>query len=183
MVKMKLLDIMENIGKSVVFFVFLTAASLGVLPQIASAQFYRSPQANLRRLASNAYSTGSIAAALYDPAPTPYCNIVLNSASEYSNLESQVNTANPAATTLAQFVLEAFAEANSNNSLLDSQSATDAVTALTDLQSMWIPVCPKFQDLLRRLNGHQHEYARVRNRAIDPNTISFSKAFGSIRTG
>jgi hypothetical protein len=141
MVIMKLMDITENIGKSVIFFVFLVTALLLVTPRAGYAQAYRTPEANTKRLAGSA----SLASTLYDPTPTPYCNVVLSNHGEYINLENQVHAANPAGTTLAQFVLEAFAEANSNNSLLDSQSATDVVTALQDLQSMWVPSALNFK--------------------------------------
>jgi hypothetical protein len=64
---------------------------------------------------------------------------------DYSLLESEVTGTNPSASTLAQFVLEAFAQANANNGLLDSQSQTTAVAALTELQSMWVPSALNFK--------------------------------------
>ena len=81
----------------------------------------------------------------YDPVPMPYCNILYDRPQDYNLLESQVNGSNPPGTTLAQFVLEAFAQANANNGLLDSQSQTDVVTALNRLVSMWVPSSLNFK--------------------------------------
>jgi hypothetical protein len=81
----------------------------------------------------------------YDPAPVPYCNILYDRPQDYTLLESQVTGSNPSASQLAQFVLEAFAQANANNDLLDSQSQSTALTALNDLQSMWVPTSLNFK--------------------------------------
>jgi hypothetical protein len=81
----------------------------------------------------------------YDPTPTPYCNILYDRSQDYSLLESQVSGSNPPGTTLAQFVLEAFAQANANSGLLDSQSQTDVVIALNRLISMWVPSSLNFK--------------------------------------
>ena len=82
---------------------------------------------------------------IYDSAPVPYCNISFDTAGEYNWLESQVTIANPEGKNLAQFVLEAFAQANANNSLLDAQSKTDVLSALTELQAMWVPSQQNFK--------------------------------------
>lgn len=84
-------------------------------------------------------------AQLYDPAPVPYCNVTFDTATQYSAMESAVTSSNPAGKTLAQFVLEAFAQANMNNSLLDSQSQSDVVTALNKLQATWVPSALNFK--------------------------------------
>jgi hypothetical protein len=84
-------------------------------------------------------STLTASAQTYDPISTPYCKIIYDRAQDYTLLESQVNGSNPPGTTLAQFVLEAFAQANANNGLLDAQSQTDVVAALNRLLSMWVP--------------------------------------------
>jgi hypothetical protein len=91
------------------------------------------------------FTIGMSNAQTYDPAPAPYCNILYDRPQDYSLLESQVTGSNPSCSQLAQFVLEAFAQANANNALLDSQSQTIAVTALNDLQSMWIPSALNFK--------------------------------------
>jgi hypothetical protein len=81
----------------------------------------------------------------YDPSSTPYCNILYDRPQDYSLLETQVTGSNPSASQLAQFVLEAFAQANANNALLDSQSQSIALTALNELQSMWVPSALNFK--------------------------------------
>lgn len=82
---------------------------------------------------------------VYDPAPVPYCNISFDTTEQYTEMEDEVTSANPAGKTLAQFVLEAFAQANANNGLLDSVSQSDVVTALTKLQAMWVPSALNFK--------------------------------------
>lgn len=134
------MGIMKTIGRVIISGVVLATGSSAIS---SSAQIFQPLGPGQKHPASSVSIASS--APLYDPTPTPYCNIILSNPSEYSNLESQVHGSNPAGTILAQFVLEAFAEANSNNSLLDSQSATDVVTALTDLQSMWIPSALNFK--------------------------------------
>lgn len=52
---------------------------------------------------------------------------------------------NPEAKVMAQFVLEAFALANANDGLLDSDSESAAVTALNRLQSIWVPASLNFK--------------------------------------
>src|SRR5580700_7521745 len=69
----------------------------------------------------------------YDPVPTPYCSISFVDPSTYLNLESQATGTDPEAKIMAQFVLEAFALANANNGLLDSQSESSVVTVLNRL--------------------------------------------------
>jgi hypothetical protein len=83
--------------------------------------------------------------AIYDPAPVPYCNVSFDTAAQYSELESEVTASDPAGKTLAQFVLEAFAQANADNTTLDSVSQSDVVTALTKLQAMWVPAALNFK--------------------------------------
>jgi|GEM_PF-6599234 len=83
--------------------------------------------------------------AVYDPVPVPYCNVLYDRPQDYALLESEVTSSDPPGATLAQFVLEAFAQANANNGLLDSTSQADVVTALTDLQSMWVPSAVNFK--------------------------------------
>jgi hypothetical protein len=81
----------------------------------------------------------SAASALYDPIPVPYGNVSFDTAAQYSGMEAEVTSDNPAAKTLAQFVLEAFAQANANNAMLDSVSESDVIAALTKLEAMWVP--------------------------------------------
>lgn len=81
----------------------------------------------------------------YDPIPTPYCAIGFDGSPSYTALENQVTSTNPEGKFLAQFVLEAFAQANANNGLLDSASETAAVTALNRLQAMWVPASQNFK--------------------------------------
>ena len=131
---------MGNIASKVRFLLVGVVSWLALSPSATNAEILERPPAPILAPGLTIRS-----AALYDPIPTPYCSIILNNPNEYSNLESQVHAANPAGTTLAQFALEAFAEANSNNSLLDSQSAADVVTALQDLQSMWVPSALNFK--------------------------------------
>jgi hypothetical protein len=80
-----------------------------------------------------------------DPIPVSYCNISYNHPYSYTGLEANVTVANPENKVLAQFVLEAFAQANSNGALLDPVSQTTVVTALTRLQSMWVPSSINFK--------------------------------------
>jgi hypothetical protein len=82
---------------------------------------------------------------LYDPIPVPYCNVTFDTAAQYTEMETEVTSANPAGKTLAQFVLEAFAQANANNTTLDSVSQSDVVTALTKLETMWVPSALNFK--------------------------------------
>jgi hypothetical protein len=82
---------------------------------------------------------------VYDAAPVPYCNISFDTPEQYTEMEDEVTSANPAGKTLAQFVLEAFAQANANNGPLDSASQSDVVTALTKLEAMWVPSALNFK--------------------------------------
>jgi hypothetical protein len=81
----------------------------------------------------------------YDPIPSPFCNIGFDGSPSYTALENYVGSSNPEAKFLAQFVLEAFAQANANNTNLDSASETAAVTALQRLISMWVPSSLNFK--------------------------------------
>jgi hypothetical protein len=81
----------------------------------------------------------------YDPVPTPYCTISFVDSSTYLALESQATGTNPEAKVMAQFVLEAFALANANKGLLDSQSQSSVVTVLNRLQSIWVPTAVNFK--------------------------------------
>jgi hypothetical protein len=81
----------------------------------------------------------------YDPIPSPYCNIGFDGSPSYIALENYVTGPNPEAKFLAQFVLEAFAQANANNTILDSASETAAVDALNRLTSMWVPSSLNFK--------------------------------------
>ncbi|MBV9275453.1 MAG: hypothetical protein JO333_16265, partial [Verrucomicrobia bacterium] len=98
-----------------------------------------------RRLLPFAILTGTAclapkaSAQLYDPAPVPYAKVFFDTAAQYTQMEGQVTSNNPPGKILAQFVLEAFAQANANNAALDSVSQGDVVTALTELQAMWVP--------------------------------------------
>jgi hypothetical protein len=87
----------------------------------------------------------TVHAQTYDPIPTPFCTIGFDGSPSYLALENQVTSTNPEGKFLAQFVLEAFAQANANNGLLDSASQTAAVTALNRLQSMWVPASQNFK--------------------------------------
>jgi hypothetical protein len=81
----------------------------------------------------------------YDSIPAPYCKILFDRPQDYNLLESQVTGSNPKGTLLAQFVLEAFAQANANNAMLDSQSRDAVLTALNRLQAMWVPPALNFK--------------------------------------
>src|SRR5258708_16514782 len=81
----------------------------------------------------------------YDPIPSTYCNIGFDVSPSYTALENYVTSSNPEAKFLAQFVLEAFAQANVNKPILDSASETAAVTALNRLISMWVPSSLNFK--------------------------------------
>jgi len=87
----------------------------------------------------------NVHAQTYDPFPTPYCAIGFEGSPSYTALENEVTSTDPEGKFLAQFVLEAFAQANANNGLLDSASQTAAVTALNRLQSMWVPASQNFK--------------------------------------
>jgi hypothetical protein len=82
---------------------------------------------------------------VYDPIPVPYCNVAFDTPGQYSQMESEVTSSDPAGKTLAQFVLEAFAQANANNTTLDSASESDVVIALTKLKAMWVPSALNFK--------------------------------------
>lgn len=136
------MDIIRDIvigRRSLSAFIIAVVSVTGVAPH-GSAQIRVQPQ-HLHRSPTALQSSPP----LYDHQPTPYCKIIYDLSSEYAGLESEVTSSNPAAKTLAQFVLEAFAQANTNNGLLDSQSESDAIIALTDLQSMWIPSALDFK--------------------------------------
>src|ERR1700693_3710288 len=81
----------------------------------------------------------------YDPIPSPYCTIGFDGSPSYIALENYVTSPNPEAKFLAQFVLEAFAQANANNTVLDSASETVVVNALNRLISMWVPSSLNFK--------------------------------------
>jgi hypothetical protein len=81
----------------------------------------------------------------YDRIPSPYCKILYDRTEDYSLLENQVVGSNPKGTALAQFVLEAFAQANANNALLDPTSKDAVLTALSRLQAMWVPSALNFK--------------------------------------
>jgi hypothetical protein len=125
----------------------ILTATLVQVAILAEAQYAAASQPS-PELGQHQRSTSSLATntkALYDSAPVPYCNITFDSPGEYNWLESQVISSNPECKSLAQFVLEAFAQANANNSLLDSQSETDVVVALNRLQAMWVPSQQNFK--------------------------------------
>jgi hypothetical protein len=88
---------------------------------------------------------GASYAQIYDPIPTAYCNIAYGGLPSYTQLESKVTASNPPGKAMAQFVLEAFALANANNSLLDSTSQSNVVIALNQLISMWVPSSLNFK--------------------------------------
>ena len=81
----------------------------------------------------------------YDPIPAPFCTVSFVGSSTYLSLENQATGANPEAKIMAQFVLEAFALANANNGLLDSQSESSVLTVLNRLQSIWVPSALNFK--------------------------------------
>jgi hypothetical protein len=81
----------------------------------------------------------------YDPIPVPYCNVSFDTPEQYGEMESEVTSTDPAGKTLAQFVLEAFAQANANHTTLDSVSESDVVIALTKLAAMWVPSALNFK--------------------------------------
>lgn len=92
---------------------------------------------SLAAMASNAQT--------YDPIPTPYCNIGFEGSPSYTALRDQVAGSNPQGKAMAQFVLEAFALANANGGLLDSESASAVILALNRLHSMWVPSSLNFK--------------------------------------
>jgi len=63
----------------------------------------------------------------------------------YTLLESKVTSPNPEAKAMAQFVLEAFAQANFYGTLLDPVSQSTAVTALNQILAMWVPASLNFK--------------------------------------
>ena len=81
----------------------------------------------------------------YDPTPTPFCTISFVDSNTYLSLESEATGTDPEAKLMAQFVLEAFALANANNRLLDSQSQSSVITVLNRLQSIWVPSAVNFK--------------------------------------
>lgn len=81
----------------------------------------------------------------YDPIPTPYCDIGFEGSPSYNALRDQVAGSNPQGKAMAQFVLEAFAQANANGGLLDSDSASVVLLALNRLHSMWVPSSLNFK--------------------------------------
>jgi hypothetical protein len=86
-------------------------------------------------------------AQLYDPPPATYCNVAFDGPPSYNALESSVTSSDPKGKQMAQFVLEAFAQANSKNALLDPVSQSTVVTALTQIQAMWVPNNLNFKSL------------------------------------
>jgi len=98
---------------------------------------------------------------LYDPIPVPYCNVSFDTPEQYSEMESEVTSSDPAGKTLAQFVLEAFAQANADNTALDSVSENDVRIALTKLAAMWVPSALNFKT----------NYADTE--VTDPNQVAF----------
>ena len=106
-------------------------------------------------------SSAAAAVPLYDPAPVPYCNVSFDTAEQYTEMENEVTSSDPAGKILAQFVLEAFAQANANNTALDSVSESDVVIALTKLEAMWVPPALNFKT----------NYADAE--VTDPNQVAF----------
>jgi hypothetical protein len=90
-------------------------------------------------------TSSDVEAQTYDPIPTPYCTISFVDSDTYLALESQATGTNPEAKVMAQFILEAFALANQNNGLLDSQSQSSVITVLNRLQSIWVPSAVNFK--------------------------------------
>lgn len=83
-----------------------------------------------------------------DPIPVPYCTVAYDGLSSYDLLESKVTASNPQSKAMAQFVLEAFAQANAYGTLLDPQSQTNVVLALNQIQAMWVPSMLNFKSNL-----------------------------------
>lgn len=81
----------------------------------------------------------------YDPIPTAYCDVGFEGSPSYIALRDQVAGSNPQGKAMAQFVLEAFAQANANGGRLDSESANAVILALNRLHSMWIPSSLNFK--------------------------------------
>ena len=145
----KHMEIMKNLNRrwSRRLSTILAAGSLSLLATAANAEpppIYQSPVI-LPHKRPPSRGTVTSTPALYDSAPVPYCNILYDRPQDYALLETEVTGKNPSASTLAQFVLEAFAQANANNGLLDSTSQADAITALTELESMWVPSALNFK--------------------------------------
>jgi hypothetical protein len=112
-------------------------------PFFARIRFQASIQVGLLFLIAAASNAQTL-----DPVPVPYCTIAYDGPPSYGLLESKVSLSNPQAKAMAQFVLEAFAQANANSGLLDPQSQTTAVTALNLIQSMWVPSSLNFKSFL-----------------------------------
>ena len=121
---------------------FVSVLSVLSVLQLSPLEAALTDQATKSIPARRAKSTAS---ALYDPIPVPYCNVSFDTAAQYNEMETEVTSDNPAGKTLAQFVLEAFAQANANNAMLDSVSESDVITALTKLEAMWAPSALNFK--------------------------------------
>lgn len=139
---------MKNIASSCSRLVSSILTPAVVLVAIASSAeaapiFRPSPELPLHQRSSPNPVTNTLP--IYDPVPAPYCSVSFDTADQYNQMESEVTSANPAGKTLAQFVLEAFAQANANNAKLDSVSQSDVVTALTKLEAMWVPSALNFK--------------------------------------
>ena len=80
-----------------------------------------------------------------DSIPTAYCTLSYGGLPSYNQLEGKVTAPNPGSKSMAQFVLEAFALANANNGLMDPQSQSAVVTALSLIQAMWVPALLNFK--------------------------------------
>jgi hypothetical protein len=88
---------------------------------------------------------GNGMATTFDALPVPYCKVAYDGPPSYTLLESKVSASDPEAKSMAQFVLEAFAQANFSNGLLDPVSQSTTVTALNQIQAMWVPSSLNFK--------------------------------------
>ena len=119
----------------------MTTINFGCMPPASGrSRFQAIIQAGLFCLVA-----GVSNAQTFDPIPVPYCNIAYDHSYSYTGIEAGVTVANPEGKALAQFVLEAFAQANANNASLDSLSQSTVLTALSRLQSMWVPSSLNFK--------------------------------------
>jgi hypothetical protein len=121
------------------------ATGLVLMATTGQAEYSSIPQSSSTLPKQERLASKKNRAPTYDPVAVPYCNVSFDTAAQYSELESEVMASDPAGKTLAQFVLEAFAQANANNTALDSVSQSDVITALTKLQAMWVPSALNFK--------------------------------------
>ena len=91
------------------------------------------------------FIAGTGRAQTIDSIPTAYCTLSYGGLPSYNQLEGKVTAPNPGSKSMAQFVLEAFALANANNGLMDPQSQSAVVTALSLIQAMWVPALLNFK--------------------------------------